>query len=84
MVSAGTTPLSKSGPSTQRLSGRFRPVKPFHPAAIRFANIYEKCVDLIEWHIFQKNHIKQDVWPSNLCAIAYVVSLKKFGEPWFI
>ena len=29
-----------------------------------------------------KNHIKQDVWPSNWCA--YVVSPKKLGEPWCI
>ena len=51
---------------------------------MRFANIYEKCVDLIEWHIFWKNHIKQDVWPLNSCAIAYVVSHQNFEEPWSI
>ena len=29
-----------------------------------------------------KKSIKQDVWPLNCCAIAYVVSPKKFEEPW--
>ena len=76
MVCATTTPLSISGLSTQRLSGEIRPMKPFHRAAVSFANVYEKCVDLIEWYIFRKNHIKQDVWPLNCCAIAYVVSPK--------
>jgi len=82
MVCAGTTPLSISGPSTQWFSGQIRPVKSFHPAAIRFANIYGKCADLIEWYIFRKNHIMQDVWPLNYRAIAYVVSPKNFKEPW--
>jgi len=42
-----------------------------------FANdekkICEKCVDLAEWNISRKNHVTQDVWLSNCCAIAYVV-----------
>ena len=44
--------------------------------------IYEKYVDWVEWNISRKNHITQDVGPSNCCAIAYVVSPKKFEEPW--
>ena len=38
MVCAVTTLLSILGLSTQRLAGQIRPVKPFHPAAIHFAN----------------------------------------------
>ena len=39
MVCAGSTSLSISGPSTQRLAGQIRPVKPFHPAAIRLLEL---------------------------------------------
>ena len=38
MVCAVITLLSVSGLSTQRLAGRIRPVKLFHPAALHFAN----------------------------------------------
>ena len=76
MVCAATTPLSIPRPSSQRFSDQIRPVKPFHPPAIRFADIYEKRVDLIEWYIFRKNHIKQDDWPLNCCAIACGLSQK--------
>jgi len=46
--------------------------------------IYEKCVELVKCSISRKSHITQDVWPSNCCAIAYVVFPKKFEAPWSI
>ena len=59
---------------------QIRPTKLFQSATkhifpiIKKQYIYEKCVHLVECNIFRKNHITQDVWPSNCCAIAYVVS----------
>jgi len=64
-------------------AGLIRPAKPFRPATkhifpiMRKWYIYEKCVDLVEWNISRKNHITQDVRPSNSCAIAYVVHSQK-------
>jgi len=46
--------------------------------------IYEKCVDLVECSISRKSRITQDVWLSNCCAVAYVVSPEKVEEPWSI
>jgi len=56
-----------------------RPAKPFHPAAkhilpmMKKYFIYKECVDLLECDISRKNHITQDVRPSNCCPIACVV-----------
>jgi len=44
--------------------------------------IYEKCVDVVECNISRKNHITQNVRPSNCCATALCGPLpKKFREP---
>jgi len=43
--------------------------------------IYETFVDLVECNLFRNNHITQDVWLSNCCAVAYVAQLaKKFRD----
>ena len=63
--------------------GQIWSAKPFHLAAKQILPIMkkyyicEKCVDLVECNICRKNHITQDVWPSNCCAIAYVVLSQK-------
>ena len=46
--------------------------------------IYEKYVDLVQCNISRKNQITQDVWPSNYCAIAYVVLSQKCRRAWSI
>ena len=46
--------------------------------------MHEKCVDSVECNISWEKYITQDIWPSNCCAIAYVVSPKKFEEPWSV
>ena len=51
---------------------------PKHILPIVKKYIYEKCVDLAERIISRKNHITQGAWPSNCCAIAYVVLSQKF------
>ena len=90
MVCAVTTPLHSLpqgspnyGPRAKsNLRSHFTRAKHILPIMKKY--IYEKCVDLAECSISLKSHITQGVWPSNCCAISYVVSLKKIEEPWSI
>jgi len=94
MVGAVTAVLSivyciSSGFFTLRPASQIRPTKPFHTDAkhilpIMKNYIYKICVDLVECNIFRRKHIMQDIWFSNCCATAHVVSPKKFEELWSI
>ena len=75
--------------TARRTNPTYESISPGHKT--HFANnekiiqyIYETCVDLVECSISRKKHITQDIWPSNCCAIAYVVSPKKREVPWSI
>jgi len=53
------------------------PGRKTHLLIMKKSHIYKKCVH----NISRKNHITQDVRPSNCCSTAYVVLSQKFGEP---
>jgi len=43
--------------------------------------IYETLVDLVECSLSWNNHIMEDVWCSNCCALVYVAIRQKFETP---
>jgi len=85
----------RAGVSKLRPAGQIRPAKLFHPARegissgrtatdilsiMKIQYIYETFVDLVERNLFRKNHIAQDVRPSNCCAAACVTLWQKSLE----
>ena len=77
--------LHQGSPTTARatdLTGEAIPLgRKTHFANNEKVIIYEKSIDLVDCNISRKNNITLDVWPSNCCAITYMVHSQKIESP---